>query len=468
LSPAARVPDPVAARLARTALLAFLGLLTAASSPAASGTPVFAEFAAATGEEGVREVRLFVDGQDVTDRATASGFRIAYTLPGDFPSGAHDARVVVVDSLGRAHEKAWTFTVDPAAPEVVAFLTTELLVELDPLPRRLEARRARIGGTTQPEVEVELRVNGLTRARTTSTASGRFSGLVELDAGLNDLEVIASRPWQGEEGPPARARVERFHAASSPPARAPRWIAEVEQGLLREGLPGGGGTAGPSERREPSAEEVGVVFITKPDDGDTVRADRVAVLGRAPAGWIVRVLVDGVGGGTDTANPAGHFTVPQVPLAPGPNELVAEAESPGGDSILRSAAVLVVSEPGRLVVATGSGRIETARDGAWRVEGRAWTGALVEVEVNGRLVAGEPAGLDGRFSIPVPLDRGLNRVIVEASDSAAGRVERSRALTVRDASPRAARSPGAVESPTLLERPEGLGRGRTGRLRPLR
>jgi hypothetical protein len=65
------------------------------------------------------------------------------------------------------------------------------------------------------------------------------------------------------------------------------------------------------------------------------------------------------------------------------------------------------------------------RGGALHVEGTAWDGAEVDVEVNGDVVATEIAAVSGRFAVDVPLDEGSNLVAVETHASDGSRWSRS-------------------------------------------
>ena len=463
-------------RFALPGLLALSCTLCASASALAGGVEVFAEFASGAGKAGVREVRMWVDGKEVTDRSAVSSIRISYALPGDFPTGAHEARVQVVDALGRTHEKSWSFEHEAGAPELVAFFSDELVVELDDLPRRFSGERVRLSGSSQPDVEIEVRVDGGVLLRTGTSATGRFAVTLRLDPGAHEIGVAALRPWTGEEGREARLRLERVLLAQAvEPRDAPSIPNGGRAGREAPDAPEGRSLPGdddPNDDDPGDDDPAGPILITKPDDGDVLRNDRVAVLGLAPAGWRVEILVDGVAGGSDVANPAGRFTVAQVRLAVGTNELIAEAEHPESGQRIRSEPVVVEldSPHDRLLLsAARSGAV--ARDGRYRVEGRAWPGATLEVELNGRLVGTESAAADGRFAFFVPVERGLNQLVVEAFDLESGRSERSAPLRVRGLSSARRVRPALGDLPPL-ERPELPGRGSPvgslGRVKPLR
>jgi len=548
-----------------TALLA-----AAIVAPALSnGTPavppdaiIHASYESLGGDEAVRSVRLMLDGQDVTAQATVSRMHVEFRPPGALPVGSHAAEVVVTDSLGRAFSKQWSFeVVGPEAVEVPQFFAGDLMVQLDPLPRRTRLASVRVGGVTQPSVEVVLRMDEQEVSRTFSSPSGRFEATVDLPAGESLLQVAAFRPTTGEEGDETVARIERvgdkMDAVVNPWAqvhegpvsverprpgngpvangmpdkldaprpqqpdprenvdgrpgtgRAPR-AGEVARGEMpvshipealprerRDGKPGAtrpsrGGDIGrgeipvdldvpdapPRERHEnpqprdqrdarvgdfelPRAPE-GEVVILKPTDGETFRADHVTVLGRAPAGWTVSILVDDEPQGSATANPMGHFTVPRVMLAPGEHEVIAEAESPDGH-VLRSEPVQVrTGEPMRamakaLSISSPARSSSVARDRVQRVEGMAWPGAEIEIEVNGHVAARELADERGFFSVDVPLESGINLLGVEAigEDGASSRV--SDLAVQAPARARARVAPGLEARPGLQVRPRPSG-----------
>jgi hypothetical protein len=208
--------------------------------------------------------------------------------------------------------------------------------------------------------------------------------------------------------------------------------------------------------------------ITKPGAGESVRNDRVTVLGLAPAGWQVVVSVNGRARGSDVANPAGHFTIAQVRLDEGPNRLVAEAKASGSGELVSSEPVEIQSgSAGTLLSLDNPPRGNlTVRSPAWRLEGRARPGAELEVEVNGLLVMTGLAGPDGGFALQVPLEAGLNRVVVEAFDAEGFGSERSRPLGIRRAGNPRRGQVQVVGSPPLV-RPQLPGHTRPARLRPL-
>lgn len=471
-------------------LWAFPGLAEVASQ-----TPIFAEYSSELGASNVREVRLVVDGREVTDEATVTPLRVTYAPAEPLPEGQHVARVEVVDGLGRTFIKEWQFTVEPQAPVLDEVWSEELLIELQRPPRRVRDQKLALAGWTQPGAEVIVRRDGAEASRVLASESGRFTAHVGLDEGDNALALVARRLGDGDEGPEVSLRVERIvekpraeeddgHVTKPPTRRIPvprvgpprvvlassgflldpsqalpQWPKEPEtvppSRLERPPrAPRAGAdvdTSAPSDATPiemPGGDDpkpVGEVIITKPNDGEMLRQDHVTVLGRAPAGWRVAILVDGRHEGEDVANPAGHFTVPRVELGPGEHELVAEAESEG--LVLRSRPVNVSVESPRFMLAPDTIALTSptrptsvARASVQRVSGQAWDGAEIEIEVNGRIVAREIAGLSGRFDVDVPLEPGLNLLRVEAMSSDLARVARSREYAV-SASGRAGSSP---------------------------
>jgi hypothetical protein len=512
-----------------SALLAAAVAIPARSSETPAVPPdaiIHASYQSLGGEDAVRSVRLLLDGQDVTDKATIGGMHVEFRPEEALVAGSHAAEVIVTDTLGHAWSKQWSFDVLSKAPvEVPALFAGTLLVQLDPLPRRTRLASVRVGGVTQPSVQVVLRVDETEVDRTFSSPSGRFEATVDLPSGENLLQVSALRPTTGEEGDETVARIERVEdqaaAAVNPwaPVHAgpldvdrPRlqgdiaraeMPAKLELPVAEPPAPRERGDAHPVTSRPPRAGEIArgqtpaeleipapeptlprerhqntqppdargasageielprppddEVVILKPTDGETFRADHVTVLGRAPAGWTVSILVDDEPQGSGTANPMGHFTVPRVMLPPGEHQLIAEAESPDGH-VLRSEQVLVRSgEPTRamakaLSLTSPARTASVARDRVQRVEGTAWSGAAIEIEVNGRIAAREIADARGWFSVDVPLEGGLNLLGVEAigEDGSSSRVSD---MSVQAPAHARTRAPGLEARPGLPTRP---------------
>ena len=457
--------------------------------PAMTGLEkVHAAFVSGAGEAGIRSVQMFLDGQEVTASAAVDSLRVAYSPGEKLAPGTHAAKVIVVDSLGRSFVKEWSFEVaSPEKVEVIAFFSDALAIDLDPLPRRMFATTLRLAGTTLPGAEVSVRVGEDLATRVIAGSNGRFSAEVELARGQNELTIAATQLDNGDQGVELRRRIEQVALASIVPARPPTtWTGEHDAGRdvpVAQHLPPATIThepvvvihppeaADPTLPRRPADERVatrvetapvpeisfeipgdgddddpppppvGEVVITKPTNGEGLRADHVTVLGRAPAGWHVIVLVDGDQRGSDTANPAGHFTMSRVELgSAGDHELVAEATSVEGQ-VLHSAAVAVhVAGPAalgasplagqRLSILSPARGTTTSRDTSLRVEGVAWDGAQVDIEVNGRVVVTEIAGINGRFVADVPLEAGSNLLVVEAGSQDGGRLERSQAFAI--------------------------------------
>ncbi len=460
--------------------------LLAPSAGVAETAPVFAAYTSEGGSRDIREVRLLIDGKDVTARAVVTSLRVAYTPEAPLPPGTHQARVEVVDGLGRRWSKEWSFTTTAPTSAVDHVWSEQLVVELDRPPRRVRTADVVIAGWTQPGAEAIVRVTGSERARAIAGASGRFSTRVGLGVGDNAIEVAARRlTGQGDESAPVLMRVERVVSRSTAPpddddvaTRPPAWRHPDHAGRPRAVSAGGRGAAmapgavirppvldppgddppGDDPPGDDPPDTTGEVIITKPADGATLQPAHVTVLGRAPAGWLVTILVNGSAAGDDIANPAGHFTVPRVELERGANELIAEATQ--GGRTLRSTVVRITAGGAaagmpKLALATPARGSTLARGGVQRVSGTAWSGAEIEVERNGRVVARDVARGDGWFDVTVPLESGLNVLSVEAF-SMDGMSARSRDMAVTSSGaatlPRAPRRIEPVVRPAPPER----------------
>lgn len=500
----------------RFTLLRLLPALVLASSGIAevpetqpATRPIYAEFTSELGAADVREVRLVVDGRDVTADAAITPLRVTYAPAEPLAAGEHVARVVVVDSLGREWAKEWSFQVEPASPILEQVWSEELLVEIERPPRRVRQPQVALRGWTQPGAEIVLRRDGGEVERVLASASGRFQASIALNAGDNAISLVARRLDTGDEGAEIALRVERIlekprvddddGLVTKPPQRripvpriGPPRAVLADSGLLLDPssaprFPEAGARAPARLERPPRApataddvggrapqdaepislpeqpgdpEPEGEVIITKPDDGDVLRQEHATVLGRAPAGWDVTILVDGMPRGEDRANPAGHFTIPRVEIGAGAHELVAEAQLDG--SILRSAPVRVEVEapsfrlePASVALTSPQRSGSVARGNVQRVAGMAWDGAEVEIEVNGRVVAREIAGHDGRFDVDVPLESGINLLRVEAVSADLSRTARSAEYAVTSsgrasATPRVpGRAEGVIRAPVI-------------------
>lgn len=447
-----------AAAWAAPLVLCLAGRLAADPVAAAQAPPdVHAQFISGAGEAGVQSVQMFLDGKDVSAEARASALRVVYTPTENLSPGIHAARVVVIDSLGRSFVKEWTFEVIAPAPEpeVAIFFSESLAIELDAVPRRVRASSLRISGLTRPGAEVAVRVDGSLSDRVLADMRGRFVVVLDLAAGENDVRLAASRLDTGDEGSEVARRVERIVPRSAFVLPRPRLdlpvaspaVAVDQRPVLEAIEPVIVERPDPPAQRErvrdespasralvPGVEPVVIepmppeVVITKPNDGETLRADHVTVLGRAPAGWRVTLLVDSQASGADTANPAGHFTIPNVHVGAGDHELIAEAASPSG-IVVQSRSVRIEGHAGltaqRVAILLPSRTSTIVRGRTLRVEGTAWDGAEVEVEVNGRVVATEIAAVSGRFALDVPLADGSNLVAIETHARDGSRFVRS-------------------------------------------
>jgi hypothetical protein len=90
--------------------------LPAAGSTVAPGVPIAARFADTGVGLDIGGIRLLIDGQDVTERATVAADGITYTPPQPLAGGAHSVQLTVPDTAGNVAQTQWAFAVDAAAP----------------------------------------------------------------------------------------------------------------------------------------------------------------------------------------------------------------------------------------------------------------------------------------------------------------------------------------------------------------
>jgi len=63
----------------------------------------------------VNNMRLVIDGVDVTNQSSRTGNQIVWTAPYDLSQGQHNAQVQATDGQNQAVQRAWSFNLNPAA-----------------------------------------------------------------------------------------------------------------------------------------------------------------------------------------------------------------------------------------------------------------------------------------------------------------------------------------------------------------
>lgn len=76
---------------------------------------IFCEFSSHRAPIDKDQVRIYVDGLDVTPQAIVQAWRVSYVPAKPMAPGRHSVRVVVRDHEGSSGEKSWEFTIDPSA-----------------------------------------------------------------------------------------------------------------------------------------------------------------------------------------------------------------------------------------------------------------------------------------------------------------------------------------------------------------
>ncbi len=136
------------------------------------------------GSDRVGELRVMLDGRDVTARARGADGRVSVRPGADLAEGSHAVQVQFTSGhvFARSGRRAWDFDVDTTAPA---------LAVAQPKPRALRARRAvAFAGTA----EVGSRVTVAYRGGETQTAvgpDGRWRTVARLPEGLVAASVTA-------------------------------------------------------------------------------------------------------------------------------------------------------------------------------------------------------------------------------------------------------------------------------------
>ena len=159
-----------------------------AATPAPGGAVAEAapeiSFAVPDGEP-LRDLRVTLDGEDVTARARGAGGRVV-VRPGRLPQGRHEVEVRFTSDnvFARTVTRRWSFDVDTVAPA---------LAVAAPRAGALRARRAvRFAGRAEPGAEVRVAVgDDEPRARGRAGEDGRWTAVARLPEGPVAATVTA-------------------------------------------------------------------------------------------------------------------------------------------------------------------------------------------------------------------------------------------------------------------------------------
>ncbi len=145
--------------------------------------PVVVE-AAASSPVGIRELRLEVNGETVL--SAGSGVLLARWDISGYLNGVYRLRLVAEDQSGNLATRSINVTLDPqppVAPTIDSPSSGDIFI----------SDTVDISGTAEPEVDLQVRVNGTTVASGQSAPDGSFSFAgVELLEGNNNVVVVAT------------------------------------------------------------------------------------------------------------------------------------------------------------------------------------------------------------------------------------------------------------------------------------
>ncbi|MDI1348671.1 Ig-like domain-containing protein, partial [Aquabacterium sp.] len=142
----------------------------------------------ATDRSGVSRVEWLLDGA-VVATASGSGSYSATLALGSVPNGAHTLAVRATDSLNNTSTSSYSVTVAHVAPDAPKLNSPAA----GTVTRVAEAT---VSGTAQPGSTVQVTINGApVGLQATAGSDGRFSQLVTLLAGVNQLQASATDSW---------------------------------------------------------------------------------------------------------------------------------------------------------------------------------------------------------------------------------------------------------------------------------
>lgn len=271
---------------------------------------IFCEFSSNQAPVDRTQVRIYLDGEDVTAGAKITSWRVSYVPLAPLAAGAHRVRVAVGDARGGNGEKEWTFTVDASAadttPPRIAFaaLTPENGENI------VEGTAVAIAVSSSENGEISKQNISLTFIKDGAPAAMSFVWLhsdnvlrtsdMILDPGRYEIRAKAS----DAAGNTSNEIITAFSIK-------PNEITQTES--LPPGLP--------ELRRR------GDFYLD--DLPEFVKDSEIRVTGRAPAGVEVTLLVNGAPSRITIADLSGAFSFSGVLLLDGENTVAAARDSSG-------------------------------------------------------------------------------------------------------------------------------------------
>ncbi|MEH7545223.1 Ig-like domain-containing protein, partial [Neobacillus vireti] len=149
-----------------------------------------------------------------------------------------------------------------------------------------------------------------------------------------------------------------------------------------------------------------------------------AVTGQAEPGSKVEIKLNGTLIGSGTAGIDGKFSITIPVQKAGIQLTVTSKDSAGNASDVTSVLVKDVTSPAKPVV-------NEVTDKTTSVTGQVEAGSKVEVKVSGSVIGSGTAGIDGKFSITIPVQKAGTQLILAATDPA-GNISETTTVEVKD------------------------------------
>ncbi|NYE05907.1 putative cell wall-binding protein [Bacillus niacini] len=388
------------------------------------------------------KVEVLVNGTVIGSTTAGADGKFTVTIPAQ--KAGIELEVKATDEAGNISTAAKVVVKDATAPE-------------QPTVNPVTDKDTTVTGQAEVDSKVEAKANGANIGSVTAGADGKFIVTIPVQKAGVEVEVTATDK-AGNISTVAKVAVKDVTAPEQPSVNpvtdkdtsvVGQAEADSKIEIKANGTVIGSATAGgngkftvtipvqkaDTELEVTATDKVGnvseaakVVVKDLTASGqpsvNPVTDKDTTVTGEAEAGSKVEVKADGTIIGSSTAGQDGKFTV-TIPVQKAGTEVEVTATDKAGN--VSAAAKVVVKDVTSPVKPT----VNDVTDKDTMVSGQAEAGSKVEVNVNGAVIGSGTAGVDGKFTVTIPVQKAETKLVIIAADEA-GNVSDGFIVTVKD------------------------------------